>query len=155
MTRPKSRVVDTGEMPFEERLQAAVKVYKARYNSQREISICKVALNYGVPWETVRDRISGSVPRKKTSQDMQRLSPFEEGVIEKYCLQLYAWGWPARIQQIRRMAIELLKEKGDIKELGPNWQLAFLRRHPALKRKISSPRSRDRFLAQDHGIFNY
>ena len=107
MTRPKSRVVDTGEMPFEERLQAAVKVYKARYNSQREISIRKVALNHGVPWETVRDRISGSVPRKKTSQDMQSLSPFEEGVIEKYCLQLYAWGWPARIQQIQRMAIEL------------------------------------------------
>src|SRR4051812_5044354 len=76
MTRPKIRVVDTGEMPFEERLQAAVKVYKARYNSQREISIRKVALNHGVPWETVRDRISGSAPRKKTSQDMQRLSPF-------------------------------------------------------------------------------
>ena len=66
MTRPKSRVVDTGEMLFEERLQATMKVYKARYNSQREISIYKVALNHGVPWETVRDRISGLVPRKKT-----------------------------------------------------------------------------------------
>jgi len=51
---------------------------------------------------------------------MQRLSPFEEGVIEKYYLQLYTWGWPTRIQQIQRMAIELLKEKGDTKELGPN-----------------------------------
>jgi hypothetical protein len=61
MTRPKSQVVDTGEMPVEERLQAAVKVYKVRYNSQREISIRKVALNHGVHWETVRDRISGSV----------------------------------------------------------------------------------------------
>jgi hypothetical protein len=120
MTRPKRRVVDTGEMPFEERLQTAVEVYKARHNTQREISIRKVALGHGVPWETVRDRISGSVPRKNTSQDMQRLSPFEEGVIEKYCLQLYAWGWPARTYQIRRMAIELLKEKGDTKELGTN-----------------------------------
>jgi hypothetical protein len=120
MTCPKSQVVDIGEMPFEERLQAAIKAYQARYNSQREISIRKVALNHGVPWETVCDRISGSVSRKKTSQDMQRLLLFEEGVIEKYCLQLYAWEWPARTQQIRRMAIELLKEKGDTKELGLN-----------------------------------
>jgi len=53
------------------------------------------------------------------------------------------------------MAVELLKEKGDNKPLGPNWQSAFLRRHPDLKSKISSPRARDRFLAQDHGIFNH
>lgn len=137
MTRPKSRVVDTGEMPVEEWLQAAVKVYKVRYNSQREILIREVALNYGVHWETVRDRISGSVSRKEASQGMQRLSPFEEGVIEKCCLRLYAWGWPTRIHRILRMAIELLKKKGDTKELGPNWQLAFLRLHPDLKERLA------------------
>jgi hypothetical protein len=155
MTRPKRHSTSVGEIPVEDRIQAAVRIYMARLNSQREISIRKAALSHGVPWETVRDRIAGRCPRKKALEEFQKLSVFEETVIEKYCLQLYAWGWPARIYQIRKMAVELLKEKGDNKPLGPNWQSRFLRRHPELKSKISSPRARDRFLAQDHGIFNH
>jgi hypothetical protein len=145
MTRPKRHSTSVGEIPVEDRIQAAVRIYMARLNSQREISIRKAALSHGVPWETVRDRIAGRCPRKKALEEFQKLSVFEETVIEKYCLQLYAWGWPARIYQIRKMAVELLKEKGDNKPLGPNWQSRFLRRHPELKSKISSPRARDRF----------
>lgn len=41
----------------------------------------------------------------------------------------------------------------DTRDLGKNWHLSFLRRHPDLKSKISSPRSMDRIIAQDRGIF--
>ena len=62
-------------------------------------------------------------------------------------------GWPARVYQIRRMAAELLKDKGDNRDLGRNWHLAFLQRHPDLKSQIISPRSMDRIVAQDRAIF--
>jgi hypothetical protein len=37
------------------------------------------------------------------------------------------------------MTVELLQAKGDIKELGPNWQQAFLRRHPEIKSAFTIP----------------
>ena len=51
------------------------------------------------------------------------------------------------------MAAELLKDRGDNRDLGRNWHLAFLQRHPDLKSQIASPRSMDRIVAQDRAIF--
>jgi hypothetical protein len=34
-----------------------------------------------------------------------------------WCIQLAKWGWPPRICQLRTMAEELLRAKGDRKEL--------------------------------------
>lgn len=153
MTRLKRRVSAAGEKAKEERIQDATELYLRLRNSQRGASIRKVAMWHGIPWETLRDRVRGSVQRKKAMEDFQKLTLFEEGVIEKYCNTLYGWGWPARIHQIRRMAAELLREKGDNRDLGKNWHLSFLQRHPDLKSRISSPRSMDRIVAQDRATF--
>jgi hypothetical protein len=120
---------------------------------RRKTSIRMVAKRHGIPWESLRDRIRGTIPRKGATEKLQKLTLFEESVIESYCNTLYGWGWPARIQQIRRMAVELLKDKGDTRDLGKNWHLSFLQRHPDLKSMISSPRSVDRIVAQDRGTF--
>jgi hypothetical protein len=109
-----------GEAAREDRIASATKEYLARFGTQREISIRKIALKYGIPWETIRGRIAGRVERKCVVEEMQRLSIFEEHILVQYCLQLYAWGWPARIHQFRRLAIDLLKEKGDTLPLGKN-----------------------------------
>ncbi|KAN0067847.1 hypothetical protein V8E54_014094 [Elaphomyces granulatus] len=53
----------------------------------------------------------------------------------------------------RRIAIEILRDKGDTRGLGHNWHLSFLQRHPDLKTRISAPRSMDRILAQDRSTF--
>ena len=97
MTRPKHRISATGEKSREERTQDATALYHRLQNSQEEISIRKAAKRHGVPWESVRDRVGGRVPRKKATEDLQKLTLFEEGIIESYCNTLYGWGWPARI----------------------------------------------------------
>ena len=52
--------------------------------------------------------------------------PIEEEVLEEYCLQLEKWGCPARICQLKFIAEELLRGKGDIKPIGKNWPRVFL-----------------------------
>ena len=153
MTRPKRRTSDTGEKPKEERILAAAEWYLSLRDSQISMSIRLAAKRHGVPWESVRNRVKGVVSRKKAIEDFQKLTVFEEGIIESYCNTLYGWGWPARIHQVRRMAMEILKDKGDIRPLGLNWHLSFLQRHSDLKSKISEPRSMDRILAQDRSTF--
>lgn len=148
---PRSK--DTGEKAQEERLKDATEFFLRLHDTENKISIRKAAARHGVPWESVRDRVKGAVSRKKAMENRQLLTLFEESVVESYCNTLHGWGWPARIHQIRRMATEILKNKGDARDLGANWHLAFLQRHPDLKSKISSPRSMDRITAQDRNIF--
>jgi hypothetical protein len=154
MTLPKRSPIDTEETPIEERIQKALKHYRRCLGTKEEVSIRKAAKLYGIKnWERLRGRLHGARPRENHSADMQRLSPMEESVLVTWCLQLYNWGWPARITQLRRMAVELLKEKGDTRELGSCWQGAFLRRHPELKSKFVTPRDRKRYLAQSRDNF--
>jgi hypothetical protein len=47
------------------------------------------------------------------------------------------------------MAIELLKGKGDINDLGINWTQGFLRRHPDLKSRFVPLLDKDRVVAED------
>jgi DDE superfamily endonuclease/Tc5 transposase DNA-binding domain/helix-turn-helix, Psq domain len=154
MTLPKRSPIDTEETPIEERIQKALKHYRRCLGTKEEISIRKAAKLYGIKnWERLRGRLHGAKPRENHSAEMQRLSPMEESVLVAWCLQLYNWGWPARITQLRRMAVELLKEKGDTLDLGSRWQDAFLGRHPELKSKFVRPRDRKRYLAQSRDNF--
>jgi hypothetical protein len=154
MTLPKPSRIDTEETPIEERIQKALKHYRRCLGTKEEVSIRKAAKLYGIKnWERLRGRLHGARPRENHSAEMQRLSPMEESVIVAWCLQLYNWGWPARITQLRRMAVELLKEKGDTRALGSSWQSSFLRRHPELKSKFVPPRDRKRYLAQSRDSF--
>ena len=102
MTRPKRRSSATGEKPKEERIQEATEWYLRLRDSQMSMSIRLAAKRHGVPWESVRNRVKGAVTRKKRMEDFQKLTVFEESVIESYCNTLYGWGWPARIHQVRR-----------------------------------------------------
>ncbi|KAN0071143.1 hypothetical protein V8E54_010574 [Elaphomyces granulatus] len=153
MTRPKRRISAAGEKLKEERIQDAAEWYLSLRDSQTAMSIRLAAKRHGVPWESVRNRLRGVVSRKKAMEDCQKLTIFEEGIIESYCNTLYGWGWPPRIHQVRRMAMEILRDKGDTRGLGHNWHLSFLQRHPDLKTRISAPRSMDRILAQDRSTF--
>jgi hypothetical protein len=109
MTRRK-RISDTGEKATDERIQDAAEFYFS-LRAEHDVSIRMVAKRHGIPWESLRERIRGRIPRKEAMEKFQKLSLFEEGVIEGYCNTLYGWGWPARIQQIRRMAVELLRDR--------------------------------------------
>ena len=59
-------------------------------------------MTHGFPWETLRDRVRGAAQRKKVMEGHQKLTLFEEGVIESYCNTLYGWGWPANISDLAK-----------------------------------------------------
>jgi hypothetical protein len=42
-------------------------------------------------------------------------------MIERHIQQLEVWGWPLMVNQLNKMAKELLMAKGDIEDIGPNW----------------------------------
>jgi hypothetical protein len=119
-------------------------------------SIINIAKEYDIAWETLRDRLyNGAGSREEYAKARQRLTPIEEKVLKEYCLQLEAWGCPARISQLRLMAGELLKAKGDIEPLGKNWTSTFLKRHSDLKSVFTNPQDRNRQLSEDWEIMSY
>jgi hypothetical protein len=62
--------------------------------------------------------MKGGMSKLEANQATQRLSPSEEDALQDWMLELASWGWPARVEQLRGMATDLLQEKGDTKELG-------------------------------------
>jgi hypothetical protein len=73
MTRPKRRISVTGEKLKEERIQDAADWFLSLRDSQISMSIRLAAKRHGVPWESVRNRVKGVVPRKKAMEDFQKL----------------------------------------------------------------------------------
>jgi hypothetical protein len=57
----------------------------------------------------------------------QRLSVGEEESLVSWIRQLGEWGWPPRVLQLRKMAMELLYAKGIKEELGIHWTDRHLR----------------------------
>jgi hypothetical protein len=117
------------EVLYEIRVDMAFDAWKRAAGT---ISLRKAARMHGISYHTVRGRSKGAVSRKQHSQDMQRLSVQEEGLLRKWVLQLGAWGWPPLISQLYRMASELCKSNGDNIPLGINWPQHFLCQHPDL-----------------------
>jgi hypothetical protein len=113
----------------------------------------KAAAMYGVTYSTLNRRIHGTVSKAEASQARQRLSTGEEEALRDWITQLSSWGWPARIDQLRGMASELLRDKGDMADLGVHWTNSFLHRYPSLKTKFVSGLDKQRALAQDSAIF--
>ncbi len=155
MTWKKNRKVPQFELPCADRIELAVRAYNNE-KVKGKLSLRKAADRQGVHWENLRNRVNrGQISRVEFAQSRQILSQLEEQVLVTWCLQLEAWGWPARIVQLRRMAIELLRAKGYHKPLGPNWQGAFFRRHPEIKSMFTRPRDKKRFLATDYEILKH
>ena len=95
--------------------------HKEVLKQEGKASFQGIGKEYDIAWETLRDRINkGAVSGELYAQARQRLTPAEEKVLEEYCLQLERWGCPAKISQLRLMANELLKARGDAKPVWKN-----------------------------------
>lgn len=71
----------------------------------------------------------------------------------EYVSQMQAWGWPARVEQVRFMAEDILTQKhGSPQTISKNWPQRFLDRHSQLKTKYLPPLDKERALAQDPRI---
>jgi hypothetical protein len=83
------------------------------------------------------------------------LTPAKEDVLVEQCLRLERWGFPARIHQLRALAEELLRAKGDNMPLGINWPQAFLKRYTCLKSAFITPQDRNRQLSEDFDVIDH
>jgi helix-turn-helix, Psq domain/Tc5 transposase DNA-binding domain len=135
------------ELPIEERIEMALTAIDSG------LSLRKAAKVHGIPRSTLSDRKRGIATRDIAHKKMQRLTPEEEHSLANWARDLHAWGWPARVIHLRRMAVELLQAKGDTKRLGTNWQQKFLSRFPDLKSKFIPPINKERTVATDYEIF--
>ena len=113
----------------------------------RSLSERKPAPQHDVPKTTLQKRINGSPPASVAYQRRQCLVTEEETALVNWILRLQAWGWPARVEQTRQMAQELLTSRGSTHQLGNNWQQKFLKRHPDIKMMYIPPLDKERALA--------
>jgi 4-hydroxybenzoate polyprenyltransferase len=93
------------------------------------------AKEWGVPPNTLRDRIKGSEGHSIAAESQQRLSRVQEDHLANWILAQEALGVPLTHAQIKEFAQRLLVLKGDPRLLGKRWMQAFLRRNPILKTK--------------------
>ena len=139
----------SGEISQKERLQLALEACKSNQKSMR-----KVAKQYGIPKSSLHDRVNGKMTRKEEHQRRQKLSPQEELAIVNWLHRLQAWGWSSRIDQVREMAAELLKKKGDTQSLGIHWGQKFLGRHQQLKTAFVPSLDKKRAIAEEGQILD-
>jgi hypothetical protein len=117
-------------------------------------SVRLLAKEYGCGRTALQDRVNGkSVSWEEKCADQQRLTVLEELALVEWCHQLEAWGFPPKVESLRRMAIDMLLDKEDLEELGINWQERWLDRHPDLKSKFIPPLDKERAMAHSVGVF--
>jgi hypothetical protein len=112
-----------------------------------------LAKEHGVGKTSLKGRIKGAKSKAQDTEAQQRLTVLEELALKDWCQQLEAWGFPARIESLRRMATDMLLAKGDAEPLGHNWQSYFFQRHPELKSKFVPLLDKERATAQNPAVF--
>lgn len=101
-------------------------------------SIRQAATIFNVPRSTLQHRFHGRPDTKDRQAKQQRLTVAGEDAIVQEIGTLSSWGWPMSNEWLQSFVTNLLKKKGDTKELGPNWHHHFLGRHPDLRTKWST-----------------
>ena len=142
VTKPGSRSASKDET--RERLNHAIQAYE---QAEGSLSITQAAKLCAVSKATLYCRINGRCDQASYGISQRKLTLEAEKSIKSWVLEIQSWGFPPRVAQLREMAEELLRAKGDYKELGKNWVSGFLVRHPTLQVKYSRTLDQDRFLA--------
>ncbi len=69
---------------------------------------------------TLYRRINGCCDQVLYGISQRKLTTEEEESIKSWVLEIQSWGFPPRVDQLQEMAEQLLRAKGDYKELGKN-----------------------------------
>jgi transposase-like protein len=97
---------DVPEFTKAQRLDLAQRAWEKADSKKSIRSIAKI---HDVNPETLRKRVNGTTrSRVEADHARQRLSVGEEESLVNWIKQLGVWGWPPRVLQLRKMAVELL-----------------------------------------------
>ena len=137
------------EVSKQERLNLAV---IACQNNEKKLSIRKIARQHGLSESTLRGRLNGRQAREIAYIPRQKLSVEQEEALAHWAKLMHSWGWPPRVNQVRLMAMELLRAAGETEELGVNWTQRFLFRHPHLVSVFSQALDKERAAMHDEEV---
>ncbi|EGX90139.1 Helix-turn-helix, Psq [Cordyceps militaris CM01] len=97
------------------------------------VSVTSSATRWGVPRSTLRHRLKGTKTHAAAAESQQRLSKQLEVQLGGWITTMTAINEPPTHKQVREVATQLLALQGDLRPLGKNWVITFLRRNPHIK----------------------
>ena len=122
-------------------------VQNALADLESGVALATAATRHGVPRNTLRGRLKGAQPHLHAHNSEQRLSAIQEEHLERWSLRQEALGYAPTHAQVRAIAIAVLKQEGDHKNLGKRWTTQFMKRHSAIKSKLGRRTSWERINA--------
>ena len=132
------------ELPKEQRYELAIQAFHSFQKDQPDqvnLSVRKLSRQYGLPRSTLHDRIHGRQSKQTFAATRQLLKPEQEEALETYIMQLVAWGWPPRVNQVKCLAEELYSlnhPTGPPIKIGVNWVQKLLSRRTQLTSVLST-----------------
>jgi len=128
----------------------ATKSYKKGNHS----SFQDAAIAHDIKPTTFRNWYHGLCSSRNVANEKnQLLTPIGEKSLVKWCERLDDWGFPARLDMLKSMALKIAQsQNSEIQMIGKNWHLRFLKRHPRLKAKYGTRLDRQRAYASDPKI---
>jgi hypothetical protein len=104
------------------------------YTSKQLPSLRSAAYTYDVPFETLRTRHLGVLPRATTPANSRKFTNDEEQLLLRKILQLSADGFPPQRTIVEEMANTMLDTKNPAspQKVGTKWVANFVKRHPEL-----------------------
>jgi len=140
MTRRKDQEITEQEA----RLQQAIVEYKKRQKTSKTTSLNRVAKDFNVPRQTLKDRLDGKLPRNKAHEELMHLTNEEEKELVHWITTLTQRGYAPRYRTVRELA-EIIRNRRvlgvndvDVQlvnydAFGKDWVARFMSRHPQLK----------------------
>lgn len=96
-------------------------------------SLRAAAKAYGIPPQTLSDRLEQkSQPKKGSNESQQRLSDTAEKRIVDWILKQERLGYAPTASAVKKVVSRLLLLKGDLRPLGKKWVQNFRKRHAEL-----------------------
>ena len=123
------------EFTKQQRFELAIRDYQKSEAEGGQVSVRKLARQYGLAKSTLSCRIRGRQSKQLSAESRQLLRPEQEEALAKWIKKMEAWGWPPRVTQVKYMATELLNgnhpQRSPV-EIGVNWVQKFLARRTEL-----------------------
>ena len=126
----------------------------AQANSPENIfSLRQIARDFGVPYFTLHDRVHARPNRSQGHKSQQKLTEEEENALATHLVRLASHDWPPSLRLLRQIASTLLRRRAGDKsaQVGRNWHLRFLKRHPELSEAWSTSLGSKRAEAGESG----
>lgn len=130
MVRPQGTATERKQQQEHERENRIQSALRAIENG--ELNQKLAAQRYGIPPQTINNRVHGGRSRREAHVNEQALSPEEEDELIQWLREMDSWGLHLRLALVLARAEAIRKERGNTVPLGKSWWTHFTQRHHAV-----------------------